>query len=77
MKNAGITRPNQVWAADITFLPMALGVLYLVSIIDRRSRYVVSWRLTNTLEPDFRIDALDEALARGSRRCSTPTREGD
>ena len=77
LKNAGITRPNQVWAADITFLPMALGVLYLVSIIDRRSRYVVSWRLTNTLEPDFRIDALDEALARGSQRCSTPTREGD
>ena len=57
-----ITRPNQVWAADITYIPMARGFLYLVAIIDWYSRYVLSWRLSNTLEADFCIEALEEAL---------------
>ena len=62
---ARITRPNQVWAADITYLPMARGFLYLVAIMDWHSRYVVSWRLSNTLEADFCIEVLQEALGQG------------
>jgi putative transposase len=60
-----ITRPNQVWAADITYIPMAHGFLYLVAIIDWYSRYVLSWRLSNTLGADFCIEALEEALTKG------------
>ena len=60
-----VTRPNQVWAADITYLPMARGFLYLVVIMDWYSRYVVAWRLSNTLETDFCVDALTEALQPG------------
>jgi len=57
-----ITRPNQVWAADITYIPMARGFLYLVVIMDWYSRYVLSWRLSNTLDADFCVEALKEAL---------------
>jgi putative transposase len=60
-----ITRPNQVWAADITYIPMARGFLYLVAIIDVYSRYVLSWHLSNTLDADFCIEALEEALRKG------------
>ncbi len=60
-----ITRPNQVWAADITYIPMARGFLYLVAIIDWYSRYVISWRLSNTLDAGFCIEALEEALKKG------------
>jgi len=60
-----ITRPNQVWAADITYIPMARGFLYLVAIIDWYSRYVLSWRLSNTLDANFCVDALEEALRKG------------
>ena len=60
-----ITRPNQVWAADITYIPMARGFLYLVTIIDWYSRYVLSWRLSNTLEAGFCVEALEEALQKG------------
>ena len=60
-----ITRPNQVWAADITYIPMARGFLYLVAIIDWYSRYVLSWRLSNTLDAGFCVEALEEALRRG------------
>jgi len=60
-----ITRPNQVWAADITYIPMARGFLYLVAIIDWYSRYVLSWRLSNTLDAGFCVDALEKALKRG------------
>ena len=61
-RNVRITRPNQVWAADITYLPMARGILYLVAGMDWHSRYVVSWRLSNTLEAGFCAEALEEAL---------------
>ena len=61
-----INRPNQVWAADITYIPMARGFLYLVTIMDWYSRYVISWRLSNTLDADFCAEALEEAL-RGGR----------
>ncbi len=60
-----ITRPNQVWAADITYIPMARGFLYLVVILDWYSRYVLAWRLSNTLESDFCLEALEEALRKG------------
>jgi putative transposase len=60
-----ITRSNQVWAADITYIPMAKGFLYLVAIIDWYSRYVLSWRLSNTLDTSFCIEVLEEALTKG------------
>ena len=60
-----ITRPNQAWAADITYIPMARGFLYLVAIMDWYSRHVVAWRLSNTLDADFCVEALGEALCRG------------
>jgi putative transposase len=60
-----VTRPNQVWAADITYIPMAHGFMYLLVIIDWYSRYVLSWRLSNTLDTSFCVDALDEALRKG------------
>jgi len=60
-----ITRPNQVWATDITYIPMARGFLYLVAIIDWYSRYVLSWRLSNTLDTGFCVEALEEALKKG------------
>jgi putative transposase len=57
-----ITRPNQVWAADITYIPMTRGFLYLVAIIDWYSRYVLSCRLSNTLDAGFCVEALEGAL---------------
>ena len=65
LRNARITRPNQVWAADITYLPMARGFLYLVAVMDWHSRYVVAWRLSNTPEAGFCAEALEEALGKG------------
>ena len=66
LRNLAITRANQVWAADITYLPMARGFLYLVVVIDWHSRYVVAWRLSNTLETGFCAEALNEALGQGT-----------
>jgi putative transposase len=60
-----ITRPNQVWCADITYIPMARGFMYLVVIMDWYSRYVLAWRLSNTLDSDFCVEALKEALRKG------------
>ena len=65
LRDARITRPNQVWAADITYLPMARGFLYLVAVMDWYSRYVVAWRLSNTLDAGFCAEALEEALGKG------------
>ena len=64
-KAGDITGPNQVWAADITYISMARGFLYLVAIMDWYSRYVVAWRLSNTLDADFCVEALEDALAKG------------
>ena len=58
-----ITRPDQVWASDITYIPLRHGFLYLTAIMDWYSRYVLAWRLSNTLDGAFCRDALDEALA--------------
>jgi len=66
LRDLKVTRPNQVWAADITYIPMSRGFLYLVTIIDWYSRYVISWRLSNTLDADFCVAALEEALGRGT-----------
>ena len=57
-----IDRPNQVWCADVTYLPMAHGFLYLVAIMDWYSRKVLSWRLSNTMDPSFCVDALTAAI---------------
>jgi len=65
LKGLKIDRPNQVWAADITYIPMQKGFLYLVVIMDWYSRYVLAWRLSNTLESDFCVEALKEALKKG------------
>jgi len=65
LKGLKIDRPNQVWAADITYIPMAKGFLYLVAIIDWYSRKVLSWKLSNTLDADFCVEALKEALRKG------------
>ena len=66
LRDLTITRANQVWAADITYLPMARGFLYLVAIMDWHSRYVVAWGLSNTLEAGFCAEALTEALNQGT-----------
>ena len=65
LKGVAVDRVNQVWAADITYLPMSRGFLYLVAIMDWHSRYVLAWRLSNTLEVGFCIAALKEALSKG------------
>jgi len=62
LRGLSITRPNQVWATDITYIPMARGFSYLVAIIDWYSRRVLAWRLSNTLDPGFCVEALEEAL---------------
>ena len=59
-----ITRPNQVWAMDITYIPMARGFVYLAAVVDWFSRRVLAWRLSITLETEFCLDAVNEALAR-------------
>jgi putative transposase len=67
LRDLVIDRPNQVWAADITYIPIGRGFLYLVAIIDWASRAVLAWRLSNTMDTAFCVDALDEALARFGR----------
>lgn len=64
LKNLPITRPNQVWCADITYIPMRRGWLYLVAVMDWYSRKVLSWRVSNCLDSHFCVEALQEALAR-------------
>src|SRR5436853_4372843 len=59
-----IERPNQVWCADVTYIPMRRGFLYLVAIMDWFSRKVLAWRLSNTMDADFCVTALEEAIAR-------------
>ena len=63
LRDLAIERPNQVWASDITYIPMRLGFLYLVAILDWYSRYVVAWSLSNTLDTGFCLEALEQALA--------------
>jgi putative transposase len=67
LRDLAIDRPNQVWAADITYIPIGRGFLYLVAILDWASRAVLAWRLSNTMDVAFCVDALDEALVRFGR----------
>ena len=64
LRGLAIERPNQVWCADITYIPIGRGFLYLVAIMDWASRAVLSWRLSNTMDGSFCVSALEEALAR-------------
>jgi putative transposase len=64
LRDLVIDRPNQVWCADITYLPMGRGFLYLVAIMDWHSRAVLAWRISNTMDTGFCVSALEEALAR-------------
>jgi putative transposase len=64
LKGMTIDQPNQVWAADITYIPMSLGFMYLVAVMDWHSRKVLSWRISNSLDTDFCLEALSEALTR-------------
>jgi len=63
LRNLAVTRANQVWCTDITYIPIKRGFLYLVAIMDWQSRKVLSWRLSNTMETHFCVEALEEALA--------------
>jgi putative transposase len=65
LRNVVITHVDQVWSADITYVPMRQGFMYLVAVIDWFSRYVLAWQLSNTLNGDFCLDALQQALQKG------------
>ena len=67
LRDVMIDRPNQVWCADITYIPMRRGFLYLVAVMDWATRKVLSWRVSNTMDVEFCIAALEEALARFGR----------
>ena len=64
LRGLTIDRPNQVWCVDITYIPMRRGFLYLIAIMDWYSRKVLSWRLSNSMEADFCVEALKEAIAK-------------
>ena len=64
LRGLTIDRPNQVWAMDITYLPMARGFLYLAVVLDWATRRILAWRLSNTLTADFCVEALEEAITR-------------
>ena len=75
LRGLSITRPNQVWSADITYVPMPTGFMYLVAVMDWFSRFVLAWQLSNTLDGLFCLDALRLRLdARGNPTSSTPIR---
>jgi putative transposase len=64
LRGLTIDRPNQVWAADLCYIPMAKGFMYLVAIMDWYSRKVLSWRVSNTMDTQFCVEALEEAISR-------------
>jgi putative transposase len=65
LRDVKIERPDQVWSTDITYIPMPYGFMYLAAVIDWYSRYVIAWRLSNTLDGSFCLEMLDEALGQG------------
>jgi putative transposase len=65
LRNVAISRPDQVWSTDITYVPLRGGFVYLTAVMDWYSRYVLSWKLSNRLEGSFCLEALDAALAHG------------
>lgn len=66
LRNVTVNRVNQVWSTDITYVPLRRGFMYLVAVMDWYSRYVLSWRLSNSLDIEFCLDALDDALEQGT-----------
>jgi putative transposase len=66
LRGVMVERADQVWSTDITYLPMERGFMYLAAVMDWHSRYVIAWRLSNTLEGEFCLDMLEEALGRGT-----------
>jgi putative transposase len=64
LKGLDINRPNQVWATDLSYIPMAKGFVYVVAIMDWYSRKVLAWRISNTMDADFCVEALEEAISR-------------
>jgi putative transposase len=65
LRGVAIERPDQVWSADITYIPLPTGFMYLAATIDWYSRYVIAWRLSNTLDGSFCLEMLEEALGKG------------
>jgi len=63
LRHLKVTRPNQVWCADITYIPMRRGFAYLIAIMDWHSRAILSWRISNTMDTDFCVEALHDARA--------------
>src|SRR5580700_10287665 len=76
LRGLSIDRPNQVWCADITYIPMAKGFVYLVAVMDWYSRRVLSWRLSITMEADFCVEALQEAITRHGQPAIFNTDQG-
>ncbi len=75
LRGLTINRPNHVWATDISYIPMARGFVYLTAVMDWFTRGILAWRLSNTMEASFCIDAVEEALAKhGCPQSSTPIR---
>ena len=64
LRDLAITRPNQVWCSDVTYVPLTRGFFYLVAVMDGASRKVLAWRLSNTLDSSFCVEALNEAIDR-------------
>jgi len=67
LRHLTIDKPNQVWCTDLTYIPMAKGFAFVVAIMDWHSRKVLSWRISNSMDADFCVDALEEAIARYGR----------
>jgi putative transposase len=65
LRGVAVERPDQVWSTDITYVPLAQGFMFLAAVIDWYSRYVICWRLSNTLDGEFCLDMLEEALSLG------------
>ena len=78
LRGLEVSRPNQVWAMDITYIPMTRGFVYLAAVMDWHSRKVLAWRVSVTMDTDFCVEALEESLglhATARRRYSTQIRE--
>src|SRR5258707_15341021 len=76
LRKLAVTRPDQVWAMDITYIPMARGFVYLAAVVDWFSRRILAWRLAITLEAGFCVEALEEAPARHGRAGDFNTEHG-
>jgi putative transposase len=72
LKGVEITKVNQVWSTDITYIRMAQGFVYLVAVIDWFSRYILSWKVSISLESDFCVDALEEAIEKHGQPIMVP-----